>query len=389
MKNPYLIFSLIIIFFFTSCKNKKDEVKDILTIYVDNSVKSKVAYDISKDVNPDFDIVALETKEDCLIGTVDKMIFENDKYYILSKLTNSVLTFSSTGKHISTLNKQGQGPDEYVQINNFAIEGENIWICDKHSYKILCFDKEHNVVDRISLKESRFWVEEIEYSNGYLYLINNWIGNNKINYNIGIYDIKEKKLALEKPYSPLDPYTLFRHPLRQAIKNKERLLVTFSYNDTLFSINNKEIAPQYRFIFSERMINTPMRIEEETDDSQYIYGINKIDETNNNVILTYGDDKSYYFAIYNKEKESCEVFYRIINKSLGGMNMLGMDFQNQNIFSIRSNIPALREYFNENIVNKPFDREEDKVRMKEVISQLNDESNPVIFRFKLKQDSEL
>ncbi|MCD7848287.1 MAG: 6-bladed beta-propeller [Parabacteroides sp.] len=87
-----------------------------------------------------YEITPLETTTECLVGQIDKIVKIQGHYYISSSGGQSILHFNEQGKFVSTLNKSGQGPEEYHRIEDFdvyEIDGSTeVWISDNHSLKI-------------------------------------------------------------------------------------------------------------------------------------------------------------------------------------------------------------------------------------------------------------
>lgn len=87
-----------------------------------------------------YSVTPLETKADCLIGQIDKIKKMNRHYYILSSNGQSIFHFNEQGKFVSSLNKMGQGPEEYHHIEDFdvyEIDGQmEVWVSDNTSLKV-------------------------------------------------------------------------------------------------------------------------------------------------------------------------------------------------------------------------------------------------------------
>ena len=92
--------------------------------------------------------IQLETSDSCLLGKIGKLVELENSYYALS--SGKIYHFNTKGKHLSTLNRRGQGPGEYTQIHDFdlfinAQKEVEIWICDTKS------------IVRYLLKENQQW----------------------------------------------------------------------------------------------------------------------------------------------------------------------------------------------------------------------------------------
>ena len=73
-----------------------------------------------------YEITLLETTSGSLIGQIDKIRKFRNHYYVLSSNGKTIHHFDKDGKFVSSLNRQGQGPEEYPRI----------WISDNKSLKV-------------------------------------------------------------------------------------------------------------------------------------------------------------------------------------------------------------------------------------------------------------
>lgn len=85
--------------------------------------------------------VKLETDTNCLINSIGKVVYYNDCFYILPVSKQALLVFDKTGHFLSKLDKQGGGPDEYVEINDFTFnEGDStVTVLDLGQYKLITY----------------------------------------------------------------------------------------------------------------------------------------------------------------------------------------------------------------------------------------------------------
>lgn len=85
-------------------------------------------------------IIPLETTDDCLLGAITKIKKHKGHYYISTTDGKSLYRFNEQGQFINALHKQGQGPGEYIRIEDFdvyEIDGkQEIWISDNKNLKI-------------------------------------------------------------------------------------------------------------------------------------------------------------------------------------------------------------------------------------------------------------
>lgn len=91
-----------------ACKTPDNRNENLPEIYVDLS-KEQDFYDISTDIEPDFEIIALETDDQCMLGQIQKIVFANNQYYILNSSQICIYIFNAQGKFVTKLEKLGRG----------------------------------------------------------------------------------------------------------------------------------------------------------------------------------------------------------------------------------------------------------------------------------------
>ena len=83
----------------------------------------------------------LETVDDALIGSVDKLIVtENQQLIVVDKETaRSIFLFDSTGKLLHTIGHAGTGPGEYALLEDVSYYNGQLFVWDSSLKKILIF----------------------------------------------------------------------------------------------------------------------------------------------------------------------------------------------------------------------------------------------------------
>jgi hypothetical protein len=142
----HFIFLFIIVMFCASCKEKRQHINirhnnAAYTINLD-SVKTEEsplkASVIFKNVRP----IILEDHEYAIIGRIDGIqVFENYMFILDQLKAQKLFVFDRNGKYIRQIGSRGQGPGEYVALNDFCINKEKREICILDNLrKILIYD---------------------------------------------------------------------------------------------------------------------------------------------------------------------------------------------------------------------------------------------------------
>lgn len=130
---PLLICSL-----FISCQSSdkassEGEIKLKIPLYKETSKEVKIS-----DLLEDAFYVPLETKEDNLLGEIEKIKFDDNRIYLLSQ--NALSCYDMEGNYIFGLDRVGRGPGEYQKLNDFVVD-DAIYLFDNMRGNVLVYDK--------------------------------------------------------------------------------------------------------------------------------------------------------------------------------------------------------------------------------------------------------
>ncbi|MDR0765962.1 MAG: 6-bladed beta-propeller [Odoribacteraceae bacterium] len=349
-------------------------------------------YDIANDVEPAWDIVALETKDECLISSVSKVVYRNNIYYVLDRKINALFLFDSAGKFLSKINKRGRGPDEYSDASAFVVVGKNIWISDGNMRSLICYDENLEMIDRFNTWEI-MGADHIEYANETIYMANNWTGwKDEGNIAFGAYDVASKQVT-EFVHTPRRGDDVARMRKQgQLSQLGDTCLFYHAFCDTIFQAYGDTCTPAYKVIFSERYEDIPLPIEKilDPDTKHIIRGLEDIDQTRNTVLIGYFESDFFVSALYDKKTGTCQVYRKIINSNLNNLPIYRYNtfFDGDQIISAYDNLEPVVNAFAYGKLNE-LKNESDKEKIRSALTGLTSYSNPVLIRFKLREDSKL
>jgi hypothetical protein len=380
-------FALGFITFFSYSKNK---VPTLTEIRIDPS-NVKPAYDISNDIEPEWEFIALETTDDCLISNIDKLIYKNGIYYLLDKQGYTLFLYDSEGKFISKLNKKGQGPEDYSQIETFTVIGKNIWISDPNLRSLICYDENLRMIDRYNTGDI-MGVYDMAAIGENICIATNYSRGKKENIQCGMYDVANKEITGFLYVPTQDDKTAVFKKTNQLGVFANSCLFIHSYCDTIYRFKDNQFAPAYKVVFSERYEDIPLPIEKMMDTSlaQMIRGMECIRQTHKKIIIGYGDGKYLMTAMYDKDKGECKVYPHIVNSNIGDLKTFPYNTFFDGAYVMSTNEPeTILDFYNEDNHFAKIKNESDKIKIEALRSSINPYSNPVIIRYKLKQDSNL
>jgi hypothetical protein len=248
--------------------------------------------------------VPLETNNECIIGEIEKIVADSNNYYILDFQEKLFVFNSITGKNKFTLNKQGKGPGEYVDIVDFTISPDGkIVINDSGLRKLLVYEESGHFIKEIDLS---FGVLSLNFFNEntlILYSPHQFSENNRPF--VAFLDLSSEKIISKIEFSSnTTSNSRYISPCDfSQVGNKSYIKIPFG--DTIYSIEGTDIIPNRYLDFSNN------RIPEElySDIERYHKSRNDYIEWSD-----YTESSNYFFFTVRFENELKRV---ILNKITG------------------------------------------------------------------------
>ena len=100
---------------------KSEEAQGLKTIHVE---VDNLRNDVMLSEFAEAKLIPLPTSDDLLIGKIGR-IRTSDKYICLSDFDDNIYRFSRSGEFLGKIKKKGPGPDEYSNIADFIITGDD------------------------------------------------------------------------------------------------------------------------------------------------------------------------------------------------------------------------------------------------------------------------
>jgi len=244
MKTKYYLFILIALCLF-SCGRKSHQDNKIETISINGNIKQTLNFSSFVDT---IEFIPLETNEENLIGKVNRIIYKNGKYYLRTTqgmINGKLSVFDKAGKYLWGLNKRGQGPGEYEELDDFSLtDSGNIVI---PTYKrIITYDSIGHF-----LSENRMELFMTEFLN---------IGNNSFiirhfaayRYDNNLFSIMDNKGIIKgrlfKQSNIEAKKSAFLVDARSITTYKSIIYFIYPYCDTIYSIDNKKNIKRLYYI---------------------------------------------------------------------------------------------------------------------------------------------
>ena len=246
---------------FTQCKNhtkNKPEIaqssNEIIEINIEElDAKKNISY---SSVFKSIKLLPLETNDDCLIGSIDKIVIHNDIVFVLDKrIGKALFLFNLDGRFIRKIGSVGKGSGEYMSPSSFTIDTENDQILILDRMKILVFSFDGKLMKELPI-ERRNAPFSIENLNGVTYV--NHLPNTQSENSFMLSALDENG-HLMKTWLSTDTYSKgFRQQFvtgNQLFKAKDNIKYCKQFMDTIFSVQNLQVKP-YITLVSDNAITT-------------------------------------------------------------------------------------------------------------------------------------
>ena len=354
IKNVIICVSCILLF---SCNKKENPV--FFSISVNTNENSSLPL---SEITEKIEVIELEVTDESLISRVLDVL-DTDDYYIIRE-TTSVMLFDKKGKFFRKIGSIGQGPGEYVNIIDIAVDNkkEKIFICTNTS-KIICYD-----INGKFLKETPNGyyksLKNITFINGRLLAFSDQMDSNEKDlHNIILYSIEGENLSITDTLM----LTQFRSVYSAATMSNDFILNDGS-NICLFYTD-----------FASRTIvfDTMYCINKHFHVTPYL----KLNLTNEGYSIT-GDKDIYMFNIY---KSSRFVFAHYRNKNI--YSYFCYDTKTEKGYNMENGYIDDIHTMRKNVRIRPFDSDANKFyySFTNINESDNDEPNPTLYVGTLKK----
>jgi hypothetical protein len=217
-------------------------------------LRQKSASNISE-IASGVEYIPLETRNDCLIGEIERLFVVDGSFCIVDGITESVLIFNPDGGFSHKIDRQGRGPEEYSRIYHATVDviSKDIYIYSDVNQAVFRYSWQGEFIEKIAMP---MILSSFEADDGkiLLYAGRSW---NKNFYNSSfprqfrytlLHDRKVVLNLLEWEYReefgsiPLSPNNFTRYG--------DTILLTEFLDSKIYSTDSvRSLAPRYRIDF--------------------------------------------------------------------------------------------------------------------------------------------
>ena len=398
----------ILLFLLMACKDKEEPKVNNVEILPLASCVNNGEYQVEKlsDYAKSLHYILLETNTTSLIGVVDveKSFFGNDNFYLYCD--NNLYKFSGSGRFLSQIEKPGGGPGEYVHIWDVDIDFSNDKLYIKNrNISILEYSTNGDFIRDIPIKknflEKGYYTQHFQQVSPELfffeivsYLDNQYMGM------LSDDSFEKPVYVLSRDPIPMDENENIVFVVMDAKIYKTGKDIYFHQlrSDTIYQINtdslclipryvldydrykprdnNSESIHSYRVIDSEKYIYLAFTFGDLAPEP-FIHSVYR-----NGRLITYTNTSVK--AVYNKETKVFKLLKQPIPKQFGLLNDLdgGVPFWPDIISSDGKSMFMLCPA--ETFIATYSGKENLSDEVKNILSQIDEESNPVIVRVDFK-----
>lgn len=339
----------------------------------------------------EFDYVPLETKNECLIGSINKLLINKDSYIIHDKDNNKIFRFNKEGRYINQIGIVGNGPHEYKEAYDVSISTNNdISVLDLKGRKIIIYRLDGSYLNEIKIK---FLFTQHEYLENKL-VCNIYKSENPLipsinGYKLVVSDSVNNVVseAIKYNINKNNTYTIM-NPLRTFCG---KIFFNDPFHNRILGIGDRGIFQEFTLEYEDNLWDKNLNFDI-LDDQTIKQTISEKTYMDGDYVVS---DSFLYFSLFKKNKRA-DIFYSIKSNSFKGgssfineinrMKMLAfkspkwLDYDGTFVSSINPyQLIQFKDYILEGGLNKLSEKE------KRIILNSTEEDNPILIFYKLNQ----
>lgn len=324
-KNRYLLV-LAFLIFLAGCKSKqtKEVESASYTSLVDVNTTSLDSLNLENFVK-DIEFVVFETRPEAMIENIDKLVFEDDKFFVYDKKQKTIFIYSSSGTFVKKIFKAGNANDEYVRIDDFYIDvkDESVYILDMISKRILKYDFNANLVKsyRLGFHADSFYKLE---DGGYVFSISGNVCNSDFCDQIIFCDDNFNVVKTFVPIQPKLKGFVIETPTRRLVKASDDLFRYIDIDDMIYSFKDGDLKDMKRVNFMKDNLDLSFYDTKFVDGGEFLTAV--IDNKKANWIHNYlENDLFIVFKYFMNRKTYSYIYSKESNKGMA-LRKLDSDF---------------------------------------------------------------
>jgi hypothetical protein len=334
MKVYFYCIKLFFLFFILLSCSKKQQIESLYTIELTKELDNTTMSDFIEIT----DSITLETNEQCLIGRISKIHKHKDKIYIMDNyFVNAIFVFDLQGNFTHKIGRVGNGPGEYISLNDFTIDMQNeqLLLLVNGGRHIIYMDFEGHY-KKIKQLDTPLFNYLFPLGNEYV-LGNHVTAQNKyLLYHVDK-DFNEIQKYLE---IPPEYYQMARTSVTGYTGYHSDYLFVPVLSPVIYQINQEGCIPKYEFNIEKRFKLTTEKIVAFKEVKPSLeYGNSMVEETLDYFELTgFFDLDDYLFTTFKYDKNT---YWGIYHTGTGRFNYINTKNLENDIHIAPSNLHFL------------------------------------------------
>ena len=305
-RNSYLL----IIILSVACGHTEKNADSPVTVKIDigtrHNEKSIADFQSRFSINR---LIPIETSDVSLLGgNLMQVIVSGEDVFILDGTQQfTVFRYNIAGKFIRSINRRGNGPQEYINAISIAVANDKLYVADNMGKRILQYDLDGKYLNTVSLDHNVYQL--IVDRSGNMIMTGSYTNN----YMLYIYDQSGTNIA---NYFPRDE-KLGNMMLTQTSMNslkfyKNGIYVTNYFDPTIYYIRDNEVKPLAVFDFGinnipqDLFIGDPRQKMEKftANREKSVMSIDNLTITDDWIIFVPEKFRDFYVVYYNRKQNN-------------------------------------------------------------------------------------
>ena len=382
------------LFLICACKEEKVDYGTPLNTISFDFEKDKAEFDDLLNLIDSIQVFKLETNEDCLIGTVSKIMFDEDYLYVLDEgVSEALFKYTCSGKFVQKIGNKGRGPGEYIRPTDFFLLDNQLVLLDGYSAKVIFFSKTGDFVKEFSTNTMAEKFGKIDANHFAMFNLNEKSMFSLSNYNIIIIDDEGNtiKRLMKIPSYIKDEISLDMN--KTTDYSEEELLYKDAFNSDIFRVYKDSFDIKYHFDFGKysldyhSFLKTNKRLSignllATINKKGFVFGIDFFNE--NSKYLFFSCLRKGLFNIYydKKTKKSYIFNYQSLPEWARFIYRPHI-YSDEHFFVSLLNSPTIEEIKKKNLIQN-ISGSEVFSKLVPIIEQTEDSDNPILITYYFK-----
>lgn len=142
---------LLVFILFISCDNnsKQPSNSDAGIDYIE--LNDNCFDEIKTELIDSIRILKLNENDKSFFTAISKLMIHNDTLYVFGRFgKDQLVSFDKNGNYITTFSQKGRGPEEYIQLWDFDVDSNQVYLYDRAAKKMLYYDHSGNFIKSLS-----------------------------------------------------------------------------------------------------------------------------------------------------------------------------------------------------------------------------------------------